>query len=490
MYSKKEQWLKLLVGGIIALGILLRIAVFLQNRDLFIDEANLARNIYERGYTGLTLPLHYEQYAPPVFLWVVKFFTSVFGFGEMAFRLYSLLAGIAALFVLHAILRRLTSVRSLWYPLMLMAISFYTIRFSCELKQYMPDVLITLSLIWLVMSIDIGRYRPMVFGIIWLLAGSLALWSCMPAIFILPAAGLYYFLQALQKKDRKSLAVLIVVGLAWCLQFAFYYFTILEPQVNSTYLQEFHKNYFLFATPGDAGEWQHNFEVIKNVIGEISGFSGFNLAINLLLIATGTISFFLKDRQRSLLVILPLCLVLVAAALNKYSLIPRVALFTMPLILVLIGYGFYTVLQMRFAAIRYVAVVVACIGLCLHNSLNVLWEPMQVEEITKGLAFIEKSGIRYGSQVYVHNGARPAFIYYTQIHPDRARWTPYANTAHMLWWSSGYDDLMSTGMKKIAFIATSISPADLGEKKETISHYYTITDSLEMHGCHVTIGNK
>lgn len=485
----RQKLIDIFTWSIIALGIVLRIAVYLQNRNLFIDEANLARNICYRSYTQLTLPLSFEQYAPPIFLWILKLFTSIFGYGEMAFRIYPLLTGIAALIILYKVLRAFVPANAAWYPLSLMAFSYIMVRYSSELKQYMPDAFVTLALLWLALKVDIDRYKPGVFALLWLVAGSLAIWASMPAVFILPGIGLYYLLQAFKGKKYKYVAGIFFAGLCWITQFAYYYITVLQPQVNSQYLQEFHKPFFLFALPKKLEDMQHNIEVLNGVLGEVTGFTALSLGFNILLICIGFIVFAKRETFRSLLVLLPLVLVILAAALNKYSLIPRVAIFTMPLTLIVIGKGFNVLLRARYASIKLAAVLIAVFCAVKQSSVDMLWKPVEVEQMTDALKFLQQKEIRYGNQVYIHNGARPAFIYYTQIHPARAQWKDY-NTAHLLWWNSGYDDLMSTGMKKIAFIATSISNTELNERRETIYTYYRPLDSLEKPGCHVIIAAK
>ena len=71
-----------------ALAALVRFAVYLQARDLFLDEVNVARNLYERNFTSLLHVLDYEQYAPPLFLWFSKINTLLFGYSELALRLF------------------------------------------------------------------------------------------------------------------------------------------------------------------------------------------------------------------------------------------------------------------------------------------------------------------------------------------------------------------------------------------------------------------
>ena len=99
--------MRILALALLVAGIGLRIYIYLQNRNLIIDEANIACNIYERGFMALLQPLDYYQYAPPSFLWITKLSSLLFGMDEMELRLYPLLCGIADLLLFYKILRQL-----------------------------------------------------------------------------------------------------------------------------------------------------------------------------------------------------------------------------------------------------------------------------------------------------------------------------------------------------------------------------------------------
>eukprot|EP01136_Pigoraptor_vietnamica_P002975 Opistho-1_new@31642 len=137
--TKEEKLYKWLAFAAIAAGIAVRIAVYLQNRNLMIDEANVARNIYERGFLQLLSPLSYEQYAPPLWLWAIKATTTLANMGEQALRFIPLVSGFATLILLYLILKQLNLFRSAWYALLLLASGYIYIRYSTELKQYMTD---------------------------------------------------------------------------------------------------------------------------------------------------------------------------------------------------------------------------------------------------------------------------------------------------------------------------------------------------------------
>lgn len=485
----EEKLYKWLAFAAIAAGVYVRVAVYLQNRNLMIDEANVARNLYERGFAALATPLSYEQYAPPVFLWITKCFTSLINYGEPALRLFPLLAGIASLFVLYAILKNLNARKGAWYALTLMAIGYIFIRYSSELKQYMGDVLIVLSLILLALKISIQTTPTRKFAITWILIGSLAVWASMPSVFVLAGIGLYYWLQGNGLKNFKTTAMLGGISAVWVLQFAFYYLTILKEQANSAYLQNFHMDYFLYATPGNKEELLHNWTVINGLVTESGGFTFIANAFHLLCIAIGLFACIRAKDKRIVLILVPLAAVILAAGLNQYSLIPRVALFTMPLILILIALGMDALLSIRYKIVALLPIAVGAVCIFNFSSLSLAWNGYESEQITDAVDFALKNGINNGNQLYLHNGARPSFIYYTTIHPDKNKWATVKD-AHLLSWDANFDSLATTATSPCSFIFTSVYPEDLANTRKTIEQHLKETNKQEKQGSYAYIYSK
>lgn len=465
----KNSLLKTLSILILILGIVIRIVVYLQNRNLFIDEANVARNIYERGFKGLALPLSYEQYAPPVFLWLIKISALLFGYSEYALRLYPLIAGIASMVVFYAIAKRLTSFNSLWYPLFLLATTYIFIRYSSELKQYMSDVLVVLSLLLMALKTDIERIKGVKFAIIWFLAGTIAIWACMPSVFMLAGVGIYYFINCVKAKEYKKGWLIVLVAILWIAQFLFYYITILRPQAESSYLQNFHNDYFLFLLPNGKAQLMHNWYVFKELLEEAGGYQFIGWLFNLILLVYGSVLLLRKHLSIGLLLVVPLIATLLAAALRQYSLIPRVALFVMPIMLLLIGYGLEQALRIRIVIVQIVVVILAVITAKNHSMIKMLYQPYKNEQMTDELSFLKQHNIS-GKDVYVHNGARPAFIYYTQIHPDKQKWQQF-NGAHLLMWDANYDSIAQHVTDTTAFIYTALGWDDVVGYKNTLNKY-------------------
>ena len=147
----KNRWYHIIGGIIIGVGIVLRLWSYYDGRALFLDEANLALNIAELNYAAFFSPIGYQQYAPPIYLCLVKLSTQVFGMNEWALRLPSIIAGILSLWLFWKILQKHFPTPLIrLYPLILFACAPIFVRYSTELKQYSIDVCLSLALILIV----------------------------------------------------------------------------------------------------------------------------------------------------------------------------------------------------------------------------------------------------------------------------------------------------------------------------------------------------
>src|SRR4029079_6991851 len=126
---------------LLGIGLVLRIGRYLHDRSLWLDEASLAVNLTSRSYSHLFGTLDFEQGAPVGFLLLEKFAISTFGDSERVFRLFPLLAGIAARLFCWRV-----AVRSLDRSAAMLALAFFAVLepfvyYSSETKQYSFDVL-------------------------------------------------------------------------------------------------------------------------------------------------------------------------------------------------------------------------------------------------------------------------------------------------------------------------------------------------------------
>lgn len=468
---------------IIALGIILRMVAYIDNRNLWTDEVAVALNIVERSFPELAQPLAYGQYAPPVFLWIVKLCSMMFGFGEQAFRLYPLLAGIASLFVFQSILRNNVSAKAAWYPLLILATGIFYLRYATELKQYMPDALIALLLVWLAQRVDITKTSTLRFVLLWLLAGSVAIWGSMPSVFVLAGVGCYYGLICLQGRDYKKLVPLIIIALVWLLQFLLYYFTILDTQIHSDFLTSYHNRYFLHGIPSGKEEWTHNTDVVNAILKAAFSDHWFALAVNKILLLIGIIVLIARRKANALLFILPILLMLLAAAMKQYSLIPRLTLFAMPLMLLLVGFGLEQLLKTKYLLIKVPVITIVLVAFVMNEPLRVLTEPIQEEQFTEGLDYVQAKGIT-GAQLYIYTGAANSYRYYTGLHPDKNKWKGIQN-ARIITEGTSLDSLVAKLPPKAALLYTI--PFDSYYTRDLFRNHMPQTDSFSVKGCSVFV---
>src|SRR5690242_20553827 len=116
------------------LGAVLRVAVFVQHRSLWYDEAALALNLVGRGFIALLAPLDNFQTAPPLFLWAERLAVLMFGRGEGALRAVPLAAGVATPFVMWRVARKILPAPAALVAVALTALSPALVRYSVEAK--------------------------------------------------------------------------------------------------------------------------------------------------------------------------------------------------------------------------------------------------------------------------------------------------------------------------------------------------------------------
>ncbi|MBK6903461.1 MAG: glycosyltransferase family 39 protein [Saprospirales bacterium] len=250
-------------------GAALRIVVFFQNRSLFLDEANLARNIAERRGWDFFEPLSYQQFAPPLFSWLVKMSTVLLGNTEFGLRLVPLLAGLASLYLFYRIATELIpSFPAQWMAVWIFSFHGQLLRYATECKQYGADVFAALLFIYLALA---QSRRP--FGwkqaLGWALFGAAMIWFSMPLVFVLSGVGIYLLFHFWKRKDRKALWGMGLAIAAWLLSFGLFFLLLLRPDAEGDYLQQYHQPYFLPLLPGSMAEWS---QLGKLLLGLVGGF--------------------------------------------------------------------------------------------------------------------------------------------------------------------------------------------------------------------------
>lgn len=477
--GKIWQWLATLI---LLTGTAVRVGIYLQNRNLMLDEANLARNIAERGFAELLLPLSYEQYAPPVFLWILKLESLLFGMGELPLRLYTIFCGVVAVVLFYKIVAQLLPRPAMWFSAVLFAFCPIFLRYSSELKQYMPDVCIALLLIWLALIVDIKENKQKRYVLIWAAAGSIAVWASMPSVFILAGVGVYYGWKCIESRKYKFLLPVIIVSCIWLIQFSIYYYWILAPQANSDYLQNFHHYDFLFATPSKREEWQHNWYTFSALMRQFEGLYPYVHDINTAFLIAGAITLARKATALFFLLVVPVLALCFAAAMDQFSLMPRVSLFIVPVLMLIIGYGFSQYFYLRSVVLKAI-IILAGVYSAGCNIYQLSEKTFRYEELTEGMSFLQANHVP-AVAVSVYHSSVPAFIYYTTLHPKKDTWASLKD-ADRLDWSVDYDSLswqmryVWSSRRPLGFLFTNCTDAEFKKRKKGLSHHMQLADSLD-----------
>ena len=403
---------------IIALGIFLRLRQYLVNRSLWTDEASLALNIVSRSFGGLTQPLDYGQGSPLGFLFIEKFSILALGNHDYVMRLFPLLCGIAALYLMYRIAREHLGGAGL-FALLMFAASATMIYYSSELKQYSSDVTASLLLIFLAGPCLKDRPSPRDFLLLGV-GGMVALWVSHPAAFILAGIGLTILLDRLFRKDRASLPWVLGLGIAWAASFGVEYLVSLQRLAADDFLQQYWRKAFMPMPPWSNPRWfiQTYFSFVLMAVNRADTLMAVLVAG---LAAAGATWLLFRDRAFAFILMLPFPIALAASALQAYPLKLRFLLFLVPPVLLLMAAGLRAIHDSaarwgpRLALMLSLSVGALALGLSFANQINELMHPALGADIKPVLGYVGEHR-KPDETLYVFHGSEPAFRYYAPFY--------------------------------------------------------------------------
>src|SRR5262249_26208228 len=120
---------------------------YLRDPSMWHDEAALVLNVLDKGFLGLLGPLSFAEAAPPLFLWIERAVTLLFGDGTYALRLVPFLASCGALLLMVPVVQHMLRPAAQPWALLLLACSDHILWHSCEAKPYAVDVLAATALL-------------------------------------------------------------------------------------------------------------------------------------------------------------------------------------------------------------------------------------------------------------------------------------------------------------------------------------------------------
>lgn len=399
---------------ILLLGVLLRINVYAQNRSLIIDEANLARNIVEKNLGAFFQSLDYQQYCPPIFLILSKYNIWLFGTNEFALKLLPLASGMVTLWLFWLLVKKYIDNQVVkCYLLLVSCFSVLMIRYATELKQYSTDGAITLGLIYAAIHFKNISWTIKQ-SLAWAIVGSLCIWTSMSSIFVLAAVGFGFLYQSLVHQKGMTLG-LIGVAVFWLLNFAVYFLSILHQDSTSESLQTYHNNFFFNFFPTSIADLSLDYNLYLGLMTSVTDQTAISLIAGTLFLLIGISTILKKDKFAAFLFLLPILFSLIASNLKLYSLIPRLSLFIIPLILLLLGIGLAAIWQKSNNILKAGLIVVLLIGIINKEGYCYFWTKMEFEDSKSALAYL-KQNHQPQQLIFVQHDAVPAFVFYNNLH--------------------------------------------------------------------------
>ncbi len=319
---------------LLILGAALRLRQYLTGRSLWLDEAMLALNIVNRDLAGMFQPLDMNQGAPVGYLLVVKLFNILLGRNELVLRLFPFLAGLASLWLFALLLKGTTRNQAgLLITLAAFAVNPQLVYYASESKQYMVDVAVALAS--LLLALPVFRPRPnnrdfVVLGA----AGILGMWFSHPALFVLAGIGLTLFIQALGRRDFKSLRPIILTGSAWAVNFAALYLINLRQLQGNSFFKEYWAGAFPPSPPWSDLGWYVDF--LRESVHQQFDIP-YAFPVVCLCLVAGWYALWRERHPLALTIGLTSLFTFLAAVFKLYPVQGRLALFLLPLGILLLG---------------------------------------------------------------------------------------------------------------------------------------------------------
>lgn len=325
----------------ILLGVALRIWQYLWNTGLWYDEAWVLMNIRDMSFAELAGPLKNDQSAPLGYLWILRGLYEACGrLNEFVLRAPSVIAAVLGMVFMLPLARRIVRPSAVLWVLAMLVASHYLIVFGARTKPYAIDALCTIVL--LLAAIRLKDASPLKF-ILTLGAIELGMfWISYPSCFVYGGLAVMCGLRVLRSRRWGDWAGYVLVNIVVAAgMYAIMHFTAAQ---RTDSLQAY------WARRGFPEGWSYEqimhwpldatlryFEVAADPIG---------IFVCLMSIVAIVAMWRNKSKRFILgLLTMPLVLNFMAGCLKLYPYVgKRVTLYSVPLILLLAGEGWATVL--------------------------------------------------------------------------------------------------------------------------------------------------
>jgi hypothetical protein len=335
----------------VAVGMILRILEYVDNRPLYKDEQSLLDNLVRLPALDFHTTLSEFQLAPPGFLVLERLMVRLPGSIVANARLFPLACGIAAMVLFPWVARRYLSHYAVPIATALFALADWLIYYASEIKQYSCDLVLALAALSLVADPKPAAGREPGAAALSpkrLLAlagtGAIGVWFSYPLAFVLAGTGTYLItVTAVRRNWRETLHV-AAVGIAWIASFAACYTISHRILSKEPFIWNWWHFAFLPLPPRSLTELNRDFWHVLNVFDSPASVltplgvlpSAF-LALGLFL--CGCVALARTWPGGVYLLLAPILFSLIASALHQYPFHGRLLIFLVPSVHMLVGEG-------------------------------------------------------------------------------------------------------------------------------------------------------
>lgn len=204
---------------ILSLGLVLRVISL--NQSLWLDEAINVLATQNFSLLGMITDYAKADFHPPLFFVILWIWSKIFGIGEVAVRIPSVIFGILTVYLIYLIGNKLYSKKLGLFAAFLLAVNPLHIYYSQEARMYaLAALAVSINFFLLIKLVegDKGKRGNMGDMVLYTLSNLLVLASDYVAYFIFPAQLIFLVIQknwAIVKKWFIALIISILLGIWW-----------------------------------------------------------------------------------------------------------------------------------------------------------------------------------------------------------------------------------------------------------------------------------
>jgi hypothetical protein len=367
----------------VAVGVLLRVLEFVQNRGLYQDELALLRNLVSLPVFDLHTTLSDDQLAPPFYLIVGRLIVRLpWLTSGWSARLLSLSCGVLSMFLMRTVARRYLMRQAVPLAVGLFALADWLLYYSSEIKQYYCDATLALVALWLAAA-PAAAWSPRALSatrrdqVLLAAFGAVGVWFSFPLAFVLTGIATYLIAAPAWRRQWRCALGYLAMSLVWavsCAGCVKVSQAILSPR---EFIWHWWGFAFLPLPPRSLADLQHVFWQVVNVFNSPADVvtplgvlpSAF---IALALFLVGSVALARSWFGACWLLVSPFFFGLAASAMHRYPFHGRLLLYLVPSIHLLVAEG-AVVLARRGRSLALLAVG----GFLLYQpAADVVWHHM------------------------------------------------------------------------------------------------------------------